>query len=310
VRSWTRLAAVDSTWAASLAAWSDRRRALPDNETLWRRLHGVDPGERRALFEEDATGVVAVVPTPSGRWRLAVNGKGNSWLPYGGVHTVLGALPAVIHPAPRAVGVIGLGSGDSVWAAACRAETQAVTVFEISSPQPRILRRLAAQQEFPGLSSLLRDPRIEVRLQDGRQALAADGATYDLLEADAIWPESAYSGNLYSLEFFAGCQRRLREGGIMCTWAPTPRVHATFSRVFPHVLEAGGGVVLLGSREPLPLDLTAWRSRLAGAEAYLGPNRSQTVADWLSNCKRSVRPPDLAPNRDLFPRDEFASSAP
>jgi hypothetical protein len=51
----------------------------------------------------------------------------------------------------------------------------------------------------------------------------------------------------------------------MCTWAPTPRVHATFSRVFPHVLEAWGGVVLLGSREPLPLYLTAWRSRLAGA---------------------------------------------
>jgi spermidine synthase len=67
-----------------------------------------------------------------------------------------------------------------------------------------------------------------VRLEDGRHALDADTTTYDILEADAIRPEVAYSGNLYSLEFFAACARRLRPGGIMCTWSPTPRVHETF----------------------------------------------------------------------------------
>jgi spermidine synthase len=279
---------------------------LPDNEALWRRLHGVPPDEARALFEEDATGVVAVVPEASGRWRLAVNGKGNSWLPYGGVHTALGALPAVIHPAPRAVAVIGLGSGDTVWAAACRNETETVTVFEISSPQPRILRRLVERQPFAGLGALLQDPRVLLRLEDGRHALAAEGASYDLIEADAIWPESAYSGNLYSEEFFAGCARRLREGGVMCTWAPTPRVHATFARVFPHVLAAGGGVALVGSREPLDLDVPAWTARLEAATAYLGPGRARAVEAWLRGCARAGAPPDLAPNRDLFPRDEFA----
>jgi len=281
--------------------------ALPDNETLWRRLHGVLPDERRALFEEDATGVVAVAPEASGRWRLAVNGKGNSWLPYGGVHTVLGALPAVIHPQPRAVGVIGLGSGDTVWAASCRRETETVTVFEISSPQPRILRRLVGQTEFRGLRALLADPRVAVRLQDGRHALAAEEATFDLLETDAIWPESAYSGNLYSQEFFAACARRLRAGGILCTWAPTPRVRATFARVFPHVIEAGGGVVLVGSLEPVALARDAWRARLAAAEAYLGPVRTRAVLAWIDGCAGSTDATNLAPNRDLYPRDEFAS---
>jgi predicted membrane-bound spermidine synthase len=281
--------------------------ALPGNDALWRRLNGVLPGEGRALFEEDATGVVAVAPEASGRWRLAVNGKGNSWLPYGGVHTALGALPAVIHPAPNAVAVIGLGSGDTVWAAACRKETETVTVFEIASPQPRILRRLAERQPFAGLEALLRDPRVALRLEDGRHALAVEGASYDLVEADAIWPESAYSGNLYSEEFFAGCARRLREGGVMCTWAPTPRVHATFARVFPHVLAAGGGVALVGSLQPLEVDVAAWTARLEEASAYLGPGRTRAVLGWLRGCTRAGDPPDLAPNRDLFPRDEFAS---
>jgi hypothetical protein len=281
--------------------------SLPDNQTLWRRLHGVLPGDDRALVEEDATSVVAVAPEPSGRWRLTVNGKGNSWLPYGGVHTVLGALPAVVHPGPRAVGVIGLGSGDTVWAAACRKETETVTVFEIASPQPRILRRLAAQGGFGELSALLQDPRVVVRVQDGRHVLAAEKATYDLLEADALRPESAYSGNLYSVEFFAACAARLREGGIMCTWAPTPRVWATFSRVFPHVIESGGGAILLGSREPVALDVATWRARLAAVAPYLGAGRTRAVDGWLGDARRSTSPPGLAPNRDLYPRDEFAS---
>ena len=54
-----------------------------------------------------------------------MNGKGNSWLPFGGVHTVLGALPVMIHPAPRQVAVVGLGSGDTAWAAGAGARRSA-----------------------------------------------------------------------------------------------------------------------------------------------------------------------------------------
>ena len=30
-----------------------------------------------------------------------LNGIGQSWIPYGDIHSVLGALPAFIHPHPR-----------------------------------------------------------------------------------------------------------------------------------------------------------------------------------------------------------------
>ena len=281
--------------------------ALPGREALWRRLHGQTDPEQRALFEEDATGVVAIATRNGVRHRVSVNGKGNSWLPFGGVHTVLGALPAILHPAPRSVAVVGLGSGDTAWAAGCRRETSSVVVFEISSPQPRILRRFAAQEKLPELSAFLVDPRVALRLEDGRRALEAGTATYDTIETDAIWPESAGSGNLYSLEFFRTCAKRLRPGGLMCTWAPTPRVRATFRTVFPHVLESDGGVILIGSEYPLQLDVPAWQARLAAATSYLGELRARAIADRLSALTPAAGPIDGTLNRDLFPRDEFAS---
>jgi predicted membrane-bound spermidine synthase len=281
--------------------------ALPDGEALWRRLHGLPPGETRAFFDEDATGVVALTEEPEGsrwRYRLSINGKGNSWLPFGGAHTTLGAVPAIVHPLPRRVAIVGLGSGDTAWAAACRPETESVTVVEISSPQPRILRRLLEREAFPDLQRFLDDPRVRIRIADGRQVLQSEPDAYDLIEADAIWPAAAGSGNLYSEEFFALCARRLRPGGVVCTWAPTARVRATFARVLPHVLAVGD--ILVGSRGPVPLDPEAWLLRLRAAEAYLGEGRARTVRQRLLGVAVAGTPPPILSNRDLFPRDEFA----
>ncbi len=283
--------------------------SLPGGEALWRRLHGLLPGGPGALFEEDATGVVALTEEPPGtrwRYRLSINGKGNSWLPFGGSHTALGAVPAIVHELPRRVVIVGLGSGDTAWAAACRPETESVTVVELSSPQPRILRRLLDVEPFPDLRRFLDDPRVVIRIADGRQVLQSEPQTYDLIEADAIWPAAAYSGNLYSVEFFTLCARRLRPGGIVCTWAPTERVRASFTRVLPYVLAVGDGSILVGSRWPLPLDRAAWLHRLDAAADYLGHGRARAVRERLLSIVPAGPPPAVAPNQDLFPRDEFA----
>jgi spermidine synthase len=285
--------------------------ALPGQEALWRRLHGLSPTEE-ALVDEDATSVVAVGREPPARWRLSINGKGNSWLPFGGVHTVLGALPALIHDAPRQVALIGLGSGDTAWAAGCRRETERLTVFEISSPQPRILARLAGRTRLPDLDRLLADPRLRLVVADGRHSLSSEGARYDLIEVDALRPQSAGSGNLYSVEFFEICAKRLAVGGLVCTWSPTSRVYAGFRRVFPYVLEADAGEILIGSLAPLVVDRDAWKGRLeSGARAYLGEDNAREVAERLARIRpafheaRARTEPDL----DLVPRDEFASPA-
>jgi spermidine synthase len=284
--------------------------AMPGQRELWLRVHGT--GDQAALVDEDATGMAALIPAGD-RWSLWVNGRTNSSLPFGGMHTLLGAAPAVVHPSPRRVAVVGLGSGDTAWAAACRPETQKVTVFELLAPQRRLLSRLAASPgALPGLREFLADPRIEHRVADGRNALALESARYDVIEMDALFPSSPYSGNLYSVEFFELCARRLQPGGVMCSWSPRPRVAASFRRAFPYVIEMRDASILLGANDPLALDVGSWvaRSRAPGVVGYLGENNVRKLVACLESARSrgadAAAEADL--NRDLFPRDEFKTT--
>jgi SAM-dependent methyltransferase len=265
-----------------------------------------------ALVEEDATGVGAIFPSGD-RLAVMINGLYHSWLPFGGVHTRLGAFPAIVHPAPRDVAIIGLASGDTPWASGLRAQTASLTVFEIFRPQPHLLAA-ASTHEFPGgpslarLQAFLADPRLRIVVADGRQALAAEETLYDVIEADALWPETAWSGNLFSVEFFELCARRLKPGGIMCSWTPTPRIRRTFRHVFPYVIAFEGGGISVGSKEPLALDREAWKDRLRDphVSAYLGGEAVvEDVAARLDKAQLRTEPPRSDFNHDLFPRDEF-----
>jgi spermidine synthase len=297
-RPWLHAAAL----CLAILAW-----ALPGGRDFWLRLHGRKPGP--SLVREDATSVVAITPAEAGVWFVFVNGKSNSVMPYGGgEHTLLGAIPAVVHPAPRDIAIVGLGSGNTAWAASCRRETESVTVYEVAAPQVPLLREFDARERQPKLRQFLTDPRVRIEIADGRNALERSSRRYDLIEADALRPWTAGSGSLYSEEFFRRCAAKLKPGGVMCTWAPTPRVLETFVKVFPHVLDAGG--MLVGGMEPLPVDVETWTARALSPEVtdYLGNHAARQVVRAL----RGSQPGRLAgyrpcgrTNHDLFPRDEF-----
>jgi spermidine synthase len=284
---------------------------VPGQRTFWMRLHGSqDPA---VLLAEDASGVGALIPAKSGGFTVHVHGKSHSWIPFGGIHSRLGAAPAMIHPAPLDVAIIGLGSGDTAWASAARPETRSLTVFEISGPQPRLLKQLAASHPYPGLVQLMNDPRVRIRVADGRTALEQEGVLYDVIEADALWPIAPYSGNLYSVEFFRQCMRRLKPGGILCTWAPTTRVYSSFTQAAPHIIGMPDRGVLFGSNEPIVIDADTWisRARSPASVAYLGQESADGTA-WLLGKLQPLhrmkrRQPERNMNWDLFPRDEFHS---
>jgi len=288
--------------------------AVPGPRALWLRLHGVTNDTTEALVEEDATGVGAIFPT-EGRMAVMINGLYHSWLPFGGVHTRLGALPAILHPEPRDVAIIGLASGDTPWASGVRPVTRTITVFEIFRPQAGLL---AAAADFPWragppldrLREFLHDPRVRVVVGDGRKALESGSLHYDVIEADALWPETAMSGNLFSVEFFELCARRLKPGGFMCSWTPTPRIRRTFRHVFPYVIALEGGGISVGSNEPLRIDLAVWHGRLDAPEVaeYLGGAEVvDDIRERLDHAQLRTDPPRLELNHDLLPRDEFLS---
>ena len=303
-RRWTMpLAVVLAALVATLAL------LLPSESRLWARLHGTTA--QRIVVAEDASGL-SVLKADGRSAVVFVNGIGQSWIPYGNIHTVLGALPAFVHPAPRDAAVIGLGSADTVYAVAGRSGITSVTCIEIIRPQLATLQEWRRRTEYGGLVAVLTDPRIHQVAGDGRAFLMHGGRTFDIIEADALRPTSAYSGNLYSVGYFELVRSRLAPGGLAVSWAPTPRVLDTFMHVFPHALSFGD--IVIGSTAPIRFDAAEIKARLADAAVQdyyyrAGVNIQALLAPYLDVSPRTLAGGSGTPrgdlNEDLFPRDEF-----
>jgi predicted membrane-bound spermidine synthase len=287
--------------------------AIPSGSVLWSRLHGATP--RAAIVGEDATGLsVLRAERPDFRRRLLfVNGIGHSWLPYGGVHTALGALPAFAHPHPRDVMIIGLGSGDSLFGLASRMDLEHVTSVEIVRPQLMILRRFASTEPYRGVHDLLDDRRIDFVWGDARRYLRQTSRRFDIIEADALYPSSAYAGNLYSDAYFRLLLDHLTPGGFAVTWVPTERTSRTLLRVFPFAWRKGD--IAIGSNAPIAFDRDAVERRVSTPGvverfALAGIDVRELLHPYLSGDAQSYDPSydrssltDI--NTDLDPRDEF-----
>ena len=269
----------------------------PGNTSLWQRLHG--RADQRSIVAEDASSVVALTRSARGAYRVSVNGFGHSRLPYGGIQTELGALPLLFHLHPNRVAIIGLGSGNTAWAALGRPGVSKVVVYEIASPQKPALETLNSRREFDQLATLLSDSRLELRMADGRHGLAVRDERFDVIEIDALYPFVAWSGNIYSQEFFALCRDRLAEHGLLVAWAPTPRVLRTLATVFPEVLVFPGDIVI-ASREPISA-----RSAVNVLDDRFGTALRDDLIALVSAGRAHVRGPGDV-NRDLDPRDEFS----
>jgi predicted membrane-bound spermidine synthase len=287
--------------------------AVPSADTLWARLHGAE--SRDVIVGEDRSGV-SVLRAETAHFERAVlfvNGRGHSWIPYGGIHTVLGALPALVHPHPRSAALIGLGSGDSLFAMASRPSLERIVSVEIVKPQLDMLRRLVGVRGYPGIDRTLRDPRIEHVFGDGRLYIRQARQKYDIIEADALPPNSAWSGNLYSDAYFTLLRDHLNRGGLAVSWIPTERAARTFLASFPYVWEHPPFMV--GSNEPIVVDRTRVLERL-NDPALVARFRSadidiqELLGAYLAGdgtiydpARTSRQPMDL--NTDLYPKDEF-----
>jgi spermidine synthase len=188
------------------------------------------------VHTEDGTGLALLRPEPgNGSTIMFANGLGHSRLPYGGIHTALGALPVLMHPNPVDIAVIGLGSGDTTYAVAGRSETSRIDNIEIIAAELSSLRQLAGSDPNPGVTRLRQDPRIQFHALDGRVFLLRSARRYDLIEADASGRARRF-GNLFSRAFQL-LRARLKPQGYAVTWIPTPQARQLVAA--PHVLIAG-----------------------------------------------------------------------
>jgi spermidine synthase len=294
----------------ALAATSVALAAVPSASDLWAGMHLSRP--ERVIFAEDGSGVALLKQRPESdsSYVVYVNGIGQSGLPFGDKHTLLGVLPVLVHAGPRSVAIVGLGSGDTAYAALARPETERLACLEIVAPLEPVLRRLDAQVGPPGLHDLFLDPRLRLATVDGRAYLERSSERYDVIEADALRPTSAFAGCLYSREYFALVRSRLAPGGLAVTWAPTTRIRETFASVFPGALAFGD--ILIGGQGPVAWDPGAVRAQARREEVQGHFRRAGVALDGLLDRLLAADPERLSPpsslgdlNTDLFPRDEY-----
>ena len=289
--------------------------AFPNNARLWAAFHGIPP---QASFRvaEDTTGVAAVTEVKQ-EGTLLASGQAQARFPYLPVHALLGSLPALLHPQPTQVLIIGLGSGGTAHTAGVNPFTRSVQVIELLGAELTLLREYAQTTIGRPLRFLFQDPRYTFVIGDGRRELALSQQKFDLIEADAIYPWRSRAGMLYSAEFFREVQAHLATGGMFVEWNVGFGTEQTFRSVFPYVLQLSLSddlYVLVGSDRPLDFNRQALLNKLkipavvnylSQAGVDITAIRQNVKMAGVSTYTQAKDGQPAAVNTDLFPRSKY-----
>ena len=197
----------------------------------------VDTEKLLALWE-GPDGTVAVVER-DGKRRI----KLNNWYALGGsgalrMEQIQTHLPMHLHPDPRTVYYLGMGSGITA-GTVLNYPVDSVTVTELSG---EVIE--ASAQYFGEYSNHFHEhPAVKVVHEDGRNFLAGTMSTFDLIISDLFIPWRAGVALLYSQEHFERARARLNDDGLFVQWIPLYQISErelkiiakTMSRVFPTV---------------------------------------------------------------------------
>jgi spermidine synthase len=222
-------------------------------------------GGRLISYEESPGGTVAVIEQSAPRGffrRLYIQGVSNSGDPMPSLRymRLQALLPLLIHRGePRAALVIGLGTGITAGALLAYDPLDRRVVAELL---PAVVR---AAPNFKGNYGVTADPRISLRLADGRRELLRTTESYDLITLEPPPPSAAGVVNLYSRDFYALARSRLNRDGLLAQWLPLPTQNDEDSRslvrslldVFPYATlwtTEFHEMLLVGSGEPFELD--------------------------------------------------------
>ncbi|MFN0243120.1 MAG: spermidine synthase [Planctomycetota bacterium] len=244
--------------ALGIAAWN-----LSQDSPALRTPPLANPALALREFAEDRDFAVAVVDDGvlgertlfTDGFRAAGTGRDYRYM------RTLGHLPLLLHPAPRDVAVLALGTGTTLGAVGLHPEAR-IDVLEISSAVVTMASHFE-QQNRTLLAPSSRE-RVRVVLGDGRASLAGAAARYDVLTMEPLLPDSPFAVYLYTREFYAIAQRALKPGGIVCQWVPPhalsgPTFRAVlgaFASAFPWsgVFVFGTQVILIGAAAVPELD--------------------------------------------------------
>ncbi|MGH7361383.1 MAG: hypothetical protein ACREJI_07190, partial [Candidatus Methylomirabilales bacterium] len=275
--------------------------------------------QQRLLFYRE--GATATVEVMEGRYRfLRINGKtdaGDS--PDNLTQRLLAHVPLLLHPDPRSVLVVGLGTGITLGTALLYPIERAEAV-EIS---PEVVEASRFFAEANG--GALEDPRTRLRVLDARTWLLASNARYDVIISEPSNPWQTGNATLFTLDHYRLTRTRLTPGGVFCQWLPFYRMDEadfraairTFQAVFPHttIWLSGGDILLVGGAEPLRVDparlvaRTGVPSIVRSLQGIGIPGGQALLGFFLLDPERTRQYPGEGPplHTDTYPLLEFSA---
>lgn len=228
---------------------------------------------------------------------------------------MLGHLPALLHPKPESVLVVGCGAGVTAGTFTLHPEVKRIVVCELEPLVTEISAKYFNRENY----GVLKDPRTEVVSDDARHYVLTTSDKFDIITSDPIHPWVKGSANLYTKEYFNLVKAHLNRGGIVTQWVPLYQSDisvvkselATFFEAFPNgtvwssdLPGRGSDIVLLGqyggsqinldevqqrleqagySRVAKSLEEIGFHSALELFAEYSG--RAQDLAPWLSDAQ-------------------------
>ena len=250
-------------------------------------------GQRLLSVREGTHGTTAVIADERDRW-ITVN---NSYV-LGGMaaseeERFQAHLPLLLHPSPRRVALLGIGTGITAGAALLHPVEQIVALEIV----PEVA--MAARLDFADVNSrVMDDPRVRVVIDDGRNYLASSPGAFDVIVGDLLVPWRPAEAPLYTQEHFESVRRALTADGLFCQWLPlyqlSPEQLAiilrTFLDVFPEATLWRGNFIPdaptlalvghLGSR-PFPTEAIDARVQALAATTDSNPFLEHPAGMWL-----------------------------
>lgn len=170
-------------------------------------------------------------------------------------------LPAITHGAPRQALVIGGGDGGSVHNLLRYPSMERVVLAELDRDVIDM-----ARQWLPAVHrGAFDDPRLQVRLGDGRAYLEECEDQFDQIVLDLTDPFGPAVA-LYTTEFYRACQRALRPGGVVSLHIQSP-IHRgdSLMRIVASLRSVFG--VVRPYLQYVPLYGTLWGMAMASDQA-------------------------------------------
>ncbi|HEY4245639.1 MAG TPA: hypothetical protein VGM64_02220 [Lacunisphaera sp.] len=253
----------------------------------------LDEDEHLVALTEGTHGITAVVERPGSRRLKLNNHYGLGGTASTGDERMQAHLPLLLHPAPRRVAFLGLGTAITAGGALFHPVDE-VTVMELV---PEVVS--ASRDYFREANQgVLDDMRTRVVMDDARHYLRGSGAHFDVIIGDLVVPWRQGEGSLFTLEQFRAARDALAPGGLFCQWLPLFQLSEvevniltrTFLTVFPQAQIWRGdfsptepAIALIGSAGDLKLDVGQVRRRLAEMKLdSTNPQLQSTDAFWMN----------------------------